>query len=73
MACKNKQLRESLRENAKKSVERFKKSRIDKLEVDYYEKLLTMAESNKFNLFCLKNLFRACCKESEKHTSENII
>ena len=73
VACKNKQLRESLRENAKKSVERFKKSRIDKLEVDYYEKLLTMAESNKFNLFCLKNLFRACCKESEKHTSENII
>ena len=53
VACTNKQVRESLRQNARKSVERFEKSRIDRLEANYYEKLLAMAQNHQFTLFSL--------------------
>jgi glycosyltransferase involved in cell wall biosynthesis len=51
MACTNKQLRESLRRNTRKSVESFEKSRIDKLEVSYYKKVLTTARNDKLDSF----------------------
>ena len=48
VACNDKQLRESLKKRARKSVWRFEKSRIDKLEVDYYKKILAMSQNNEF-------------------------
>jgi glycosyltransferase involved in cell wall biosynthesis len=44
LACTNKQLRETLKKNARKSVKKFKKNIVDKLEADYYEKVLTMSQ-----------------------------
>jgi len=58
VACNDQQLRESLKKNARKSVERFEKSTIDKLEVSYYKKILTMAQNNEFNATFWEKLLR---------------
>jgi len=50
VACNDKQLRESLKENTRKSVERFEKSRIDKLEINYYKKILVMSQNKEFKV-----------------------
>jgi len=39
LSCNDSRLRETLKRNARKSVERFEKSRIDKLESGYYKKI----------------------------------
>ena len=57
IACNDKWLREFLKKNAKKSVERFEKSRIDKLETDYYKKILSMAQNDEFNVTFLQEIF----------------
>lgn len=57
IACNDKRLREFLKKNAKKSVERFEKSRIDKLETDYYKKILAMAQNDEFNVTFLQEIF----------------
>jgi glycosyltransferase involved in cell wall biosynthesis len=41
-ACNDKSLRESLKQNARKSVERFEKHIIEKLEAQYYEEALNL-------------------------------
>lgn len=56
-ACNDKQLRESLKKNTRNSVERFEKSRIDKLEADYYGRVLIMAQNNEFNITFRKKIF----------------
>ncbi|MCJ7450033.1 MAG: glycosyltransferase family 4 protein, partial [Bacteroidales bacterium] len=48
--CNTEQLREYLKKNTRKSVEKFAKSKIDKLEVNYYKKILIMNQNNEFNL-----------------------
>ena len=48
VACNDKQLREAIKRNARKSVERFEKSRIDKHEVNYYKQVLAMVQNNEF-------------------------
>jgi len=50
LACTNGKVRESLKRNARKSVEEFEKSRIDNLEVSYYQKVLEMNQNKEFNL-----------------------
>ena len=57
VACNDKQLRESLKKNTRNSVERFEKSRIDKLEADYYEKILAMAQNDEFNVTFWQEIF----------------
>jgi glycosyltransferase involved in cell wall biosynthesis len=49
VACNNKQLRESLKINARRSAERFEKNVIDRLEVDYYKKILLMRKIGEFS------------------------
>ena len=49
VACNDEQLQESLKKNARKSVERFEKSRIDKLEVNYYKNILEMNQNKEFS------------------------
>jgi len=50
LACINKQVRAPLKRNARKSVEKFEQSRVDKLEVSYYDKVLTMNQNKEFNI-----------------------
>ena len=50
LACTNSKVRESLKRNARKSVEEFEKSRVDNLEVSYYQKVLEMNQNKEFNL-----------------------
>jgi glycosyltransferase involved in cell wall biosynthesis len=42
VACNDTQLRNNIKKNARESVKRFEKSRIDKLEANYYKKTLEM-------------------------------
>jgi len=58
VACNNKQLKENLRKNARKSVERFEKGRIDKIEFDYYKKILAMKYDGEFNLSFWERIFQ---------------
>jgi glycosyltransferase involved in cell wall biosynthesis len=46
--CNNDYLRSVLGEAARESVKKFEKSRIDKLEASYYQKVLTMRDEGKF-------------------------
>ncbi len=50
VACNDAQLRNHIKKNARRSVERFEKSRIDKLEVDYYKKILAMSQNKEFDI-----------------------
>lgn len=50
VACDDEQTRGFLKKNARKSAERFEKSRIDKLEVNYYKKILEMNQNEEFNI-----------------------
>jgi len=58
LACTNKQVREQLKENARKSVERFEKHKIDNLELIYYKKVLEMSQNKEFNLSFWEKLYR---------------
>ena len=58
VACNDAQLRNHIKKNARKSVERFEKSRIDKLEVDYYKKILAMSRNKEFNVPLWQKIFR---------------
>jgi len=49
LACNDKQLRERLKKNARKTADRFEKSAIDRLEVDYYKKILVMRKIGEFS------------------------
>jgi glycosyltransferase involved in cell wall biosynthesis len=57
LACTNGKVRESLKRNARKSVEDFEKSRVDELEVDYYKKTLLMGQKKRFNIPFWKKYF----------------
>ncbi len=46
--CNGRKTRETLKSNARRSVEQFEKSRIDKLEVAYYKRILGMKLDKKF-------------------------
>jgi glycosyltransferase involved in cell wall biosynthesis len=50
VACNDTQLINNIKKNARKSIGGFEKSRIDKLEVDYYKKILAMEHNGEFNL-----------------------
>lgn len=56
-ACNDKNLRELIKRNTRKSVERFEKRRIDKLETDYYRKILAMKKNNEFNISFWQEIF----------------
>ena len=56
-ACNDKRLQESLKENTRKSVERFKKNRIDKLETEYYKKILAMSQNDEFTITLWQKIF----------------
>jgi len=58
IACNDKQLRESLKKNTRKSVERFEKSKIDELEINYYRKILTMSQNKEFTISFWEKIFR---------------
>lgn len=57
VACTDALLRNHIKKNARKSIERFEKSRIDKLEVDYYKKILVMKHNGEFNLPFWERIF----------------
>ena len=57
VACIDAQQRNYIKKNARKSVERFEKSRIDKLGVDYYKKILVMKHDGEFNLSFWQRIF----------------
>lgn len=48
LACNDKQLREIIKKNARESIKKFEKSKIDQLEVDYYKKILEMSQNKEF-------------------------
>jgi glycosyltransferase involved in cell wall biosynthesis len=50
LACEDVQLRAVLKKNARKSVEIFEKHKVDKLEVDYYAKVLSMPKPVESNM-----------------------
>jgi glycosyltransferase involved in cell wall biosynthesis len=56
--CNNDQLREYLKKNSRKSVRKFAKSKIDKLEVNYYKRILKMNQNCEFNLPFWEKIFR---------------
>jgi glycosyltransferase involved in cell wall biosynthesis len=56
-ACTDIHLRNTIRKNARKSIEMFEKSRIDKREVDYYQKILAMKHNGAFNLSFWERIF----------------
>ena len=56
-ACNDHKIRDVLKNNARKSVERFEKNKIDKMEVDYYKKILAMNQNNEFKISFLKRVF----------------
>jgi len=56
-ACNDRGTRDALKNNARKSVERFEKDRIDKMEVDYYKKILAMNQNNEFKISFLRRVF----------------
>lgn len=59
IACNDRETRGILKGNARKSVEKFEKSKVDKLEADYYEKVLAMNQNKKFNVpFWGKNILK---------------
>ncbi|MBF0571581.1 MAG: glycosyltransferase [Candidatus Omnitrophica bacterium] len=49
-ACTDNALRMNLKKNSRRSVERFEKGKIDKLEVEYYQKILTMKDQGGFKV-----------------------
>jgi glycosyltransferase involved in cell wall biosynthesis len=57
VACTDIQLRNTIKKNARKSIEIFEKNRIDKREVDYYQKILAMKHNGEFNLSFWKRIF----------------
>jgi glycosyltransferase involved in cell wall biosynthesis len=50
LACEDGSLREHLKKNARKSVGRFEKGKIDELEVSYYKKILEMKREGYFSI-----------------------
>jgi len=50
IACTDHQLRTRIRENARESVRKFAKNKIDKLEVEYYKKILKMKQVGAFKI-----------------------
>lgn len=58
LACTDKKLREKLKKNARKSVERYEQSRVDALEVEYYKKVLEMNRLGAFHVPFVKKLAR---------------
>ncbi len=50
LACTDKRLRETLKGNARKSVERFEQSKVDALEIDYYKKVLELNAQGVFRM-----------------------
>jgi len=56
VACTDLPLRETIKNNARKSVEMFEKNRIDQCEVDYYKKILAMKHRGEFNLSLWKRI-----------------
>jgi glycosyltransferase involved in cell wall biosynthesis len=56
--CNNDQLREYLKKNSRKSVRKFAKNKIDKLEVNYYKRILKMNQNCEFNLPFWEKIFR---------------
>jgi glycosyltransferase involved in cell wall biosynthesis len=57
-ACTDQSLRNHLKQNARKSVEGFERSRIDKLEANYYQTILNMKEAGKFHKPLWKDLLK---------------
>lgn len=57
VTCSDKHLREFIKKNTRKSVKRFEKGRIDKLEAGYYKKILTMSQNKEFNVTFLEKIF----------------
>lgn len=57
IACCDEKIRNIVKKNARKSVEKFEKSRIDKLEVSYYEKILKMKQRGEFRISFYKRIF----------------
>ncbi len=49
-ACNDQRVRGNVKSNARKSVERFEKKRIDALEVEYYEAILSMKQEGRFDV-----------------------
>lgn len=58
LACTDQRLRKIIKDNARKSVERFEQSRVDTLEIDYYKKVLHMRDQNEFRM-SMKDQFLA--------------
>ena len=56
-ACTEKDLREHLKRNARKSVDRFEKNKIDRLEIDYYKKELEMSRAGVFSAPFWRRIF----------------
>lgn len=50
LACNDQHIREIIKSNARKSVKKFEKGKIDTLEADYYKKILIMKQEGKFNI-----------------------
>ncbi len=48
IACTDQTVRETLIRNARSSVEKFEKKRVDAMEVEYYKKILTMKDKGDF-------------------------
>jgi glycosyltransferase involved in cell wall biosynthesis len=57
VACNDTQQRNYIKKNARNSIEKFEKSRIDKLGVDYYKKILVMKHNGEFNLSFWERIF----------------
>lgn len=49
-ACTDQELRKRAKANARKSVERFEQSRVDALEVEYYQKVFAMRDAGAFRM-----------------------
>jgi len=53
-ACTDQSLRTYIKANARRSVEQFESTKIDRLEVDYYKRILSMKEEQLFDMSCHK-------------------
>ncbi len=69
IACTDQEVRQTLKRNARKSVEYFEKSNVDALEAKYYQKILLMKQAGKFQISIqkrLKSIFLFIVKKNQE-------
>ena len=80
IACTDPQVRAIIKANARRSVEKFDKNKIDALEAEYYKKILIMKRQGKFNvsfrkemIFSIKNFIWLLLDVFEANIPKKII